>query len=217
MSPIEIIVAVLHLIKTDFAGITNLGNRILTKGIYVETGLFTTPKVPKDEFETQLNAAILAVAQAENGGSLAERSKQIGLFYKMLRKLLNYVNGLYEDMQVELEKSGFETNAIPTPHTVFNQPVIKKIVKGNEDHTIKISIEPLEGDAKKKKARKNYIVRTYVDMTTEEFVTISAGTNSRKIILHDVPYMESLYYTIIVENAAGPSPESARRKFTLTD
>jgi hypothetical protein len=217
MSPIEIIVAVLHLVKTDFSGITNLGKRILNQGIYVETTLYATPKIPKDEYEEQLNKAINAVALAENGGSIADRNKQIGLFYKMLRKLLNYVNGLYEDMQVELEKSGFETNAVPTPHTVFNQLVIKKIVQGNEDHTIKITIEPLEGDARKKKARKNFIVRIYKDMTTEEFVTVSAGTNSRKIILRDVPYMESLYYTIIVENAAGPSPESARRKFTLTD
>lgn len=217
MSPIEIIVAVLHLIKTDFAGITNLGNRILTKGIYVETTLYTTPKIPKAEFEAQLNATILAVAQAEKGGSLADRNKQIGLFYKMLRTLLNYVNGLYEDMKVELEKSGFETNAVPSPHTVPDKLVIKKIVKHNLPGTIKIMLEPFTGSETSKKERKNYIVLIFASEDATEYKSVVAGTNSRKLIVEDVPNMTTRWYSVIAVNAAGPSILASKVKFTLTD
>jgi hypothetical protein len=217
MSTTEIIMAVLHLRKTDYDGIIKLAKRILLEGLYIDLTLYATPIVNKTEYEAQLQLAADAVALAEKGGDKAQRKKQIAGLYIMLRRLVNYVNGLYEGDEVKLLKSGFDVNAIPAPHTVFDKPVIKKILKGNVDHTIKINIEPLEGDTKKKKASKTFIVRIYKDPTTAEFTTVPAGSDSRNIIIKDVPYMVTIYYSIIVENAAGPSMESDRIKFTLTD
>jgi hypothetical protein len=217
MSPFEIIVAVLYLRKTDFAGITKLGTRILNKGIYVETTLYATPVVSKTEFEKQLQAAIDAVALADKGGSKADRKKQIDLFFKMLRKLVNYVNGLYEDMPVELEKSGFDTNAIPTPHALPDQPIIKKIIKGNEPGTIIIKLAPFTGLDKNKRERRTFIVLVFADAVTQEFDTVFTGTNSRKIVVENVPLMTTLYYTVIIRNAAGPSELASKIKYTLTD
>lgn len=217
MSPLTIIMAVLHLRKSDFAGIIKLGNRLVLEGLYVETTLYATPSVSKTDFEAQLKAVIEAVALADKGGDKAERTKQVNLIFKMFRKLLNYVNGLYEDEEVNLKKSGFDVNAVPSPHGVPDQLVIKKIVDHNLPGTIKIKLEPFTGSAANKKERKNYIVQVFAAEDATEYKSVVAGTNSRNIIVEDVPVMTSRWYSIIAVNAAGPSEPSSKVKFTLTD
>jgi hypothetical protein len=217
MSPIEIIMAVLHMRKTDYDGIVNLAKRILLEGLYIDLTLYATPIVAKTEFEAQLQLTSDAVALAEKGGDKAQRTKQIKALYKMLRKLVNYVNGLYEGDEVSLKKSGFDINMVPSKHGFIDQLVIKRIVKGNLPHTVKISIEPMTGDEKNKTGSKNFIVRIYADMTTEECLTIAAGSDSRNIIIENIPFLVAKYYSISVKNSAGENMSSARIKFILTD
>jgi len=213
----QIIKAVAHLKRTQYALINELGDRIILKGIYFNVLIYGTPTVSLADFTAQLKSAVDAVALGEKGIDLANRDLQSELLFKMIKKLLNYVNGLYEGDEVNLLKSGFDVNFPSAPHGVAPEPVIKSIVKGTDPHTIKVNLAKFTGPSNVKVEKRTYFVRIYSDESTESFKPGCSSTNSRKLILTNVPFLNALFYTVIIQNTAGFSVESARRKFTLTD
>lgn len=217
MTTTELIKAVLHVSKKDFHQINDLATKIVTLGIFVETTLYATPTVTLVDFQHQLSLAIDAVALGDKGIDLPNRDKQSGLLFKMLKKLINYVNGLYEGDEVNLLKSGFDVNRTPAAHPVADQLVIKRIQKHNEANSVKIMLEAFTGLKLYKKEKRNYKVYVFATAETDVFKIGFSGPDSRKIIVKNVPVMISQWYAITVTNSAGESLMSARVKFTLTD
>ncbi len=217
MSTTDSIRAVLHLDNRDYEAINKLAYIILTKGIYFNIALFITPSIAELDFRNQYNASCNAVAAADNGGSKSARKVESRKMHKMLKKLMNYTNDLYEDDAVSLLKSGFELNLQPSPHPRPNQLIIKKIVAGADMGTVKIYLQPLSGLEIHLKEKRTYIVYVFADSETLEFRIGHTGTDSREIIIENVPLMTRQYYAITATNAAGESMLSNRVKFTLTD
>ncbi len=217
MTTIDLIKAVLHLKKTEYVKINQLTNVIITKGVYFNVLAYATPTVTAVAFKAQYKLSLDATDLVDKGGSIDDRNLQSGKLYKMIKKLLNYVNNEYEDDSENLMLSGFDLNRAPEKHPVNKAPVIKKIVAWNGLHTVKVYIEPLEGLEIHLQESKTYKVYVFATIDTQVFTIGYVGPDSRAMIVSNVPFGTAQFYAVTVTNAAGESMMSPRMKFTLTD
>ena len=218
MSPSTLYEAVMHCIKTNCQAVYFLGKKLITQGIYHNTTTFPNPEVEEEDFEPELTKLGNLITEAEgNSNKILERDAQSAVVHALMAKNLPYVNKIADHNITIINLSGYDSNVIPSSHPVAEKAVIKNIIKGTQPHTVKIMIEKIGGEEIHKKERRTYIVYVFADMTTEVSEIGCTVTDSRKMIVENVPYLTAKYYAVVIMNAAGKNEMSARRKFTLTD
>ncbi len=218
MCPLLLYIAVMHCEKTEFKAVYFLAQKLLSKGVYFNTTTFTDNPVLKATFEaaTEKLGGLISAAKG-NTAKRKERDEQSVVVFNYMFEELPYVNKVADHNITIINLSGFDSNVLPTAHPLAPKVVIKDIVKGTQPHTAKVKIGKLGGEEIYKKEKRTYLVYVFADITTEMFDIGCAVTNSRKMIVENVPYMVTKYYAVVILNAAGKNEMSAKMKFTLTD
>ena len=218
MSPSRPIEPVLHCTSREFDKVYNLGVKLLNEGVYYNTVTFPAVPVLQVDFETDNNKLrdLIAVAKG-NTDKTDERNAQSIEVHKLLKSILNYAKAVCGDDIEKINLSGFDPSDDPTPHSKAPQAVIKRIEKYSEPHSVKVMLEPAEGLESEKQEVRTYVVRVFNYMETEEYREGCSTTDSRELIVRNVPYLMAQYYAVIIINAAGANELSGKLKFTLTD
>ena len=197
--------------------VISLSNKLMG-GVYYNTGIFEHPTVVKSVFlQAKLKLEKLNTEAKRNNDLMGERNTQCALVFEYIKQLLSYVKPICGNDIKKINKTGFDANYIRKAHPIFSKAVIKKVVKGIDPHTVKVMLAMLEGSEKHKKGGHTYIVCVFDSMETEEFRVGCIESDSRALIVDEVPFLIAQYYAVGIQNAAGKNELSAKVKFTLTD
>jgi hypothetical protein len=216
----KVYVAIMGCAKEDYEDINIVGQSVLDNLYGTWASLFASPPKDKDAFSEQLGKSVAAQSKAkESGGKLdiADRNKESGLLFDMLNvDLKSYVNNLYRDNKVNLEKSGLRVSKEPTPHAIPFAPSCKKVINGLEANTIKFLLSKIQKPAGQGREHLTFIVYMTTDPESlENLKQVCKTTNSKKLIAKNVPRGVDLYYYITAMNAAGESDYSERIRYML--
>ncbi len=216
MSTLNFIFAVLHVAIGDFTEINKLAQKVISNGIYANVTLFATPPITLLVFQAELTAAVNALNATTTGGDKTLRNTTSAQLLFSLHRLGYYANGLYLNDSVKLLASGLDLNRLNEVHPRPNKLVISRIVAGADMGTIKIYLTALTGEEANLKETRTYQVYLWADMETQVFSIVHTGTDSRELIVKNVPQMAIRFYSVTATNAAGESPQSGRTRFVLT-
>jgi hypothetical protein len=215
----KVCIAVLGVSKTDYDGINNAADREI-QGAYVEVVLF--PNMPLTEviFKAAWQASVEATAAAKDGGKTAitiRNKRSAELYSMMVDKNIPYFNTLYKGDREKLLKSGSNVSDEFVPHSLLQKLIITSIKKGPGDKTVKINIKFGSDEARSKKGTLIFTVYVFdsADSTTGRVGCRS--TNSRKLLVSNVPLMTAQYYAVTVQNAAGENELCGKVRFALTE
>jgi hypothetical protein len=203
----KIAVAVLHCSLGLWTLIIKQGVR-LRDNLYVNTTLYATPKVPKDEYELQLNAAISSQAAAAKGGveDTALYHEDTTKLFVMLDTLLNYVNGLYKGDKVKLLASGFDVVDEAVPQDIPSVPVVSRMEAGNQPHSVRFIIKRTPATPGKKRRGVTYIIEMTTTPDDEKtFKPVLIIDNQFKLLVTNLTRGTEYSFRLAAKNARGQS------------
>jgi hypothetical protein len=209
--------AILDLLATDCDGNLKQGNVFLTK-LYQETVLYPTPTVTLTIFKGYVQDSADAITAAEKGGDveIATRTQTtLTLHNAMSDKLIPYINSMWKGNRVNLEKSGAKISAVPSKVPPPDQPVIKKIVAGTEEGSVKIFLVRGIKSTDKKRSKKQYRIIMFENENDVKGVEVGSSWDSRKLYAYGVPYSVYRYFGVRAENSGGSSLLSIKGKYFL--
>jgi hypothetical protein len=140
-------VAVMHCTALEPVEVYNLANNIITAGMYVNTGTFTTIPVPIGTTTTGFLGAVtklgtLIASAKGNSDNINARDTQAVLVHDTyLKPLLAYTNTTANHSLTIINLSGFDHNIQPTKQGIPPTPVISNISdKKRADGEAKINL-----------------------------------------------------------------------------
>ena len=208
---------VLHCDGTDPSAVAILAARLVI-GLYFYVLIFLDPPIAKADFELALAKLNLLISEAQgNHRKKLECAAQCAIVFAMIKQLLGFAKPICGNDIELINKSGFDSSLVASPHPLADKASVRKIIKGADPHTIKVMLAKFTGLTRYKKETRTYTVYVYDSMETEVFKIGCSETNSRKLIVSDVPFLTPKYYAVGILNAAGKNEKSDRVKFTLTD
>ena len=218
MTASPIVEPVMHVSADDPEGVEKLATKLLTEGLYANPTEFPDPKIAELTFSTDNGKLTDLIASAKgNTAILKMRNEQSELVHANIKANLGYVKPICTGNYELIKKSGFDPSIIPSAHALAPKAVIKKIVKGPGFNTVKVMLVKGTGLELNKRESRSYIVYLF-DMETGKLVrTGCSNTDSRKLIVPDVPFNTAFNYSVAIQNAAGLNEPSEKMKFTLND
>lgn len=209
--------AILDLKNDDHEGVYLQGTVFLAK-LYVETTLYPSPIVPEVDFKALVKDCGDCNTAAEKGGDAeiaAQIAATLSLHKAMGKKLIPYINSLWEGNRLNLEKSGAKISAerskVPPPE----QPVISRIVRGPEAGSIKIYLVRGVNSSQKKRSKKQYRIFMFEKDDDTKGTDIGGSWDSRYLIGYGVPESVYRYFSVRVENSGGSSLLASKVRFFL--
>jgi hypothetical protein len=209
--------AILDLLPTDFDGVYKQGTVFLAK-MYLETTLYATPIIAEVDFKPLVKDLGDANIAAENGGEVelaVQMACSVKLHKAMGKKLIPYINSLWEDNRVNLEKSGAKISAerskVPPPE----QPIISKIEAYNEAGSVKIYLVRGKQSTNKKRSKKQYRIFMFEKEDDAKGTEIGSSFDSRYLYGYEVPTAVYRFFAVRAENSGGSSLLSTKVKFYL--
>jgi hypothetical protein len=218
MAKAKIVEPVMHVEATDFEGVEKLGTKLINTGLYFNTTDFPNPTIALTDFKPEVLLLNNLIAAAKgNTAILKQRDEQSVVVHSLIKQDLMYVKPICIGDYTLINKSGFDPSIPAAAHPLAPKAVIKKIVKGPGFNTIKVMLVKASGEEALKRENRSYIVLVYEINTGKLLRTGCVSTNSRKLLVPEVPLMTPFDYVVAIQNAAGINEPSAKMKFTLTD
>jgi hypothetical protein len=200
------------------AKVISRGRQVLVE-LYSRPDLYANPTVLQAVLEAQLEKAVSAQA-ATRGGGVIETSKRDSevekLFELLKKKLLTWVNGLYEGEREKLMASGFGVSKDPTPKDIPGQPHIKYITDANTGNTFgaKIVLVKKTNPIDEKKEVYTYVVQISKERDNESsYVTVLMTQNQYKLIIPNLERGVEVFFRVARRNARGQSYWSESDRF----
>jgi len=204
--------------KNNASEVRDRAQTLLLDGMYVNTTVFGAIPVVQLDMQTETNKLVLlCIAAKGNTQKTQERDEQRDVVFPLIVQDFDYAVTVCGSDVNKMNQSGFPHSGDTSVHPVAPKQVIKRIVKGPDENSIKVMLEPQEGEVKFKKEARTWIVRVYDDENATEYRIGCTVTDSQNMIVRDVPLMKAQWYAVIVVNAAGSSELSGKLKHTLTD
>jgi hypothetical protein len=213
-----IVEPVMHTDKDDPIGVEKQGFRVINTGMFAYSSDFVNIPILKTVFEPKVQLLhTLNDTCKGNSNLIQQRNDQAKIVYVDLGILLMYAKPICKGDVVLTQKSGFDSNIIPSAHPLAPQAVIKKIVKGPGFKTIKVMLVKASGDELQKRESRTYIVYVFDKEDGEPIKIGCVNNDSRKLFIENVPSMTQLWYAVAIKNAAGINELSGKVRYTLTD
>jgi hypothetical protein len=214
----KIVLAVMHCTKKQFFKVIELAFSVIEK-MYSHATEYPNPPEPEAILQKAADDAAAAQALVKDGGKLerANRDVAIGALFDLLEtKFLPYVNGLYRNKEQMLLLSGFEVSRDPVAVGVPPTPVINRIEKGTEPGSVKIILEKSTGPLNERKVSLMYFVYQTDDPLDETKLKLVLMTsNSRKLIITDVPRGVDMYYCVSAYHGKNGTELCGKIKYML--
>jgi len=185
--------------------------RMVLADLYSRPDLYANPTVFKADLEAQLEKASSAQAATRGGGvsETATRDSEVEKLFELLKKrLLTWVNGLYEGEREKLMASGFGVSKDPSPKEIPSQPNIKYITDANTGNTFcaKIVLVKKTNPLDEKKEVYTYIVQMSKERDNESsYVTVLMTQNQYKLIVPNLERGVEVFFRVARRNARGQS------------
>jgi hypothetical protein len=198
---------VLHCKPGQWKLINERGHKV-KENLYVNTTLYTTPKVAEGDFTDQLIKSDKAKAAAMKGGvdETAIYYKETTSVYDYLVVLLFYVNGLYRGNKVNLLASGFDVVDEMAPSDLPSVPNVNRVVAGPAPHSAKFYLTRIGGLQPQKKSSETITIQMAEDPSSEaNFDTVLETTNRNKLLVTGLTRGKEVYFRLNARNRRGVS------------
>ncbi len=206
----------MHCTAKDFRGVSTLGHRILTNGLYEFVLIYTTPVVTKVNFTAGLSALDLSIIEARgNKSAKPTRDANCVVVFNDLSLLLEYVKPICGHDSELITKTGFDPNVQPQNAPIPDQPVITKVERGKESGTYKAflqrranKVEAPQAPSTHQKSNTFAIEITLTPDIDDSWVIILAGVKSNNLIFSKYTPLVKNYIRIYGRNASGQGQPS---------
>jgi hypothetical protein len=203
----RVAVVVLHCKPDQYKLINERGHKV-KENLYVNTTLYTIPKVAELDYNEQLTRSDKAKAAAMKGGvdETAIYYKETTKVYDNLVELCIYVNGLYRSNKVNLMASGFDVVSEAVPQELPSVPDVNRVVAGAAPHSAKFYNARIGGLQPQKKSTVVITVQMSEDPSSEaNFDTVLETTNRNKLLVTGLTRAKEVYFRLNAMNRRGVS------------
>ena len=200
----------------QFKPVSILAKRIITKGVYFNVAIYTTPNVLKTDFITASGLLDTAITSARGNTAIKQTRNKLSIaMFDLMVILLTYVKTICGHDVDLINDSGYYLNNQPVKLPAPDQVIINRIVKGKIDGTYKAFIvrntnkEDVNQDSKTHLTNVTYCIEiTTTPDVANSWINVLAGVKSTKLVFSNYTPLVMNYVRIYGVNTAGKGPVS---------
>jgi hypothetical protein len=207
---------ILNVKPTEFNNVSFRSHQVEENGMYAN--LLKFPNIPEDktEYSNDLVKFDGYILSAEgNTKNKEKRDEYSYIMYDKLNNNLKYAKLVCGTNLEMMQLTGYEHTLPPEPAQLPETRETKKVVQLKEAGSIRFILEPATGSKKSRRQQKTYFIKIFASETAKEYTIGCTTTNSRELIVKNVPEGVSHFYHIVIQNTAGINELAGKTRYNL--